>query len=157
MKQGTLWELAESERSKIVNYLCTFKHGREWAKDVSADAILKAYQYRHTIRDLNFAKSWLWSVCVNYARTYHVKSKPEVLTSEIYTGVEKSPTIGIDAEYILKAIESLPRKQRDTFKMHEFDGHTFKEISYLIGSPYDTVKANYRHALLKLRKLVKNG
>ena len=53
---------------------------------------------------------------------------------------------------MLKAeIETLPEKQRQAISLRVFEDLSFREIAEIMDCPYDTAKANYRHALLKLK------
>ena len=49
-------------------------------------------------------------------------------------------------------VEKLPEKQRIALTLRVFEDLSFKEIAAIMECPYDTAKANYRHALLKLRE-----
>ena len=49
-------------------------------------------------------------------------------------------------------IDRLPEKQRMALTLRIFEDMSFKEIAEIMACPYDTAKANYRHALLKLRE-----
>jgi RNA polymerase sigma-70 factor, ECF subfamily len=49
-------------------------------------------------------------------------------------------------------IDKLPEKQRIALTLRIFEDLSFKEIAEIMKCPYDTAKANYRHALLKLRE-----
>ena len=53
-----------------------------------------------------------------------------------------------------KQIELLPEKQRLTLEM-KLGGLNFKEIAQEMDCAYDTAKANYRHAVLKIRAQLK--
>ena len=46
-----------------------------------------------------------------------------------------------------------PERQRVAITLRVFEDLSFKEIAQIMSCPYDTAKANYRHALLKLREI----
>jgi RNA polymerase sigma-70 factor (ECF subfamily) len=54
-------------------------------------------------------------------------------------------------EMLKSEIDGLPEKQKQAISLRVFDDLSFKEISEIMDCPYDTAKANYRHALLKLK------
>jgi RNA polymerase sigma-70 factor (ECF subfamily) len=58
-------------------------------------------------------------------------------------------------EKIEKALQKLPVKQREVFIMRNFDELSYEEISTITGKSVGTLKANYFHALNKIKELVK--
>ena len=52
-------------------------------------------------------------------------------------------------------VDGLPEKQRQTLELRVFQDMSFKEVAELMDCPYDTAKANYRHAMLKLKEYFK--
>ena len=49
-------------------------------------------------------------------------------------------------------IEKLPFKQKTALILRVYEDLSFAEIATIMQCPYDTAKANYRHALLKLKE-----
>jgi RNA polymerase sigma-70 factor (ECF subfamily) len=58
-------------------------------------------------------------------------------------------------EKIENALQRLPVKQREVFIMRNFDELNYEEISTITGKSVGTLKANYFHALNKIKELVK--
>jgi RNA polymerase sigma-70 factor (ECF subfamily) len=58
-------------------------------------------------------------------------------------------------EKIENALQRLPVKQREVFIMRNFDELSYEEISTITGKSVGTLKANYFHALNKIKELVK--
>ena len=56
-----------------------------------------------------------------------------------------------------QALEALTQDQRETLRLHFFDGYTFSEIAEKLGQSYASVRHHYYRGLEKLRKrLVRN-
>lgn len=53
---------------------------------------------------------------------------------------------------LMDRMNELPKKQKDACYYRLFLGMSFVDIAELLGQPYDTVKANFRHGFLKLNK-----
>jgi RNA polymerase sigma-70 factor (ECF subfamily) len=51
-----------------------------------------------------------------------------------------------------KVLESLSEDQRETLRLHFFDGYTLMEIGQKLGQPHGNVRHHYYRALDKLRK-----
>lgn len=68
-------------------------------------------------------------------------------------GEVESRMIALDVRGILqREIDKLPERQKLALSLRIFDDLSFKEIAEIMSCPYDTAKANYRHALLKLKE-----
>jgi RNA polymerase sigma-70 factor (ECF subfamily) len=48
-------------------------------------------------------------------------------------------------------IDSLPVRQRTALVLRIYEDLSFKEIAEIMECPYDTAKANFRHAIQKLK------
>jgi RNA polymerase sigma-70 factor (ECF subfamily) len=51
-----------------------------------------------------------------------------------------------------KVLESLSEEQRETLRLHFFDGYTLLEISQKLGQPLGNVRHHYYRGLDRLRK-----
>lgn len=51
-----------------------------------------------------------------------------------------------------KVLKSLSEDQRETLRLHFFDGYTFAEISQRVGQPLENVRHHYYRGLDKLRR-----
>lgn len=56
-----------------------------------------------------------------------------------------------------KALEDLPRAQREAFLLHEEAGLTAREIAAVTGSEPEAVKSRLRYAVAKLKAVVDDG
>jgi RNA polymerase sigma-70 factor (ECF subfamily) len=53
-----------------------------------------------------------------------------------------------------KVVEDLTPDQRETFRLHFFEGYTFAEIAEKLGQPYGNVRNHHYRGLEKLRKIL---
>jgi RNA polymerase sigma-70 factor (ECF subfamily) len=53
---------------------------------------------------------------------------------------------------LAKVLRSLSEDQRETLRLHFFDGYTFSEISQRTGQPLENVRHHYYRGLEKLRR-----
>jgi len=75
-----------------------------------------------------------------------------------------SPDAGPDAVYarkvlveeLARALEELPRAQREVFLAHEVEGESFRDISARTGVNVNTLLARKRYAVLHLRARLRN-
>lgn len=50
------------------------------------------------------------------------------------------------------AVEELPERQREVVKLRVYENLKFTEVADVLACPYNTAKANYRHAVENLKK-----
>ena len=66
---------------------------------------------------------------------------------------EKSLVHRAVGEILNTEVEKLPFKQKTALVLRVYEDMSFSEIAEVMECPYDTAKANYRHALLKLKEV----
>ena len=126
------------------------------AQDVVQESFFKAYQKLSSFEGRSAFKSWIFQIALNTAKNR--------LRGRSYESVDLEKTVLADAcdiegemmnadlkQMIQVEIEKLPTKQRTALQLRIFEDLSFAEIAEVMACPYDTAKANYRHALMKLR------
>lgn len=101
-------------------------------------------------------KSWLFQITVNTARNKLRENRHNMTDiDDVHLAVgavaETSMVGSVVADLLAEEIEKLPFKQRTALVLRVYEDLSFKEIAEIMECPYDTAKANYRHALLKLK------
>lgn len=127
------------------------------AEDIVQETFIKAYEKMALFEGRSSFKSWLYQVGLNTAKNRFRSRPQEEFTTDIVqggvdAGAERDLVKG-DVSRILRAqVDLLPERQRIAITLRVFEDLSFKEIAQIMNCPYDTAKANYRHALLKLRE-----
>lgn len=126
------------------------------AEDVVQESFIKAYQKLHTFEGRASFKSWMFQITLNTAKNKLRGRRHDSLDAdELQIPVEAVSESGMVQADLKKAIrtevDKLPAKQRMALSLRIFDDMSFAEIADVMQCPYDTAKANYRHALMKLR------
>jgi RNA polymerase sigma-70 factor, ECF subfamily len=127
------------------------------AEDIVQDSFIKAYKRLHLFEGRSSLRSWLYQIALNTTRNRFRKHSRETIGTEgMDIGVEgemENRMIALDVRGILQTeIEKLPARQKTALELRIFEDLSFKEIAEIMACPYDTAKANYRHALLKLKE-----
>lgn len=77
------------------------------------------------------------------------------IPEDIYPGTEIDAAIAQErSEYVKKALEQIPGKQREAIEMIFFEGYTQNEISEKLKLPLGTVKTRCRQGMMKLQNLL---
>ncbi len=126
------------------------------AEDIVQEAFIKAFRRISIFEGRASFRSWLYQIALNTARNRFRKRSRETLTDEpadqaVESQVEQG-MIALDVRSVLQQeIAKLPERQKMALTLRIFEDLSFKEIAEIMTCPYDTAKANYRHAILKLK------
>lgn len=133
-------------------------HGR--TDDVVQESFVKAYRSIHTFRGDSSFKSWVMRIAINTAKNALRASdhRPTLDIQELQIAVHHRDFLNLErgetAELLKLAIEKLPARQRQALELRIYEDMSFKDIALAMNSPFDTAKANFRHAVLNLRKVL---
>jgi RNA polymerase sigma-70 factor, ECF subfamily len=139
-----------------------YMHDHGGADDVTQDTFMKAYSALESFRGESSFKSWLIRIAGNTAlnairasgqgkRQYVDVNDVDIVSKNTgYTDMERGQT----ALMLKKAILGLPDKQRQALELRIFEDLSFNEVAEIMGSPFDTAKANFRHAIMNLKKIL---
>jgi RNA polymerase sigma-70 factor (ECF subfamily) len=127
------------------------------AEDIVQETFIKAYEKMNMFEGRSSFKSWLYQVGLNTAKNRFRSRPPEEFSTDVLQGgvsaSSESDLVKGDVARSLRAqVDLLPERQRVAITLRVFEDLSFKEIAQIMNCPYDTAKANYRHALLKLRE-----
>ncbi|OQW48444.1 MAG: hypothetical protein A4S09_04505 [Proteobacteria bacterium SG_bin7] len=131
----------------------------ETAEDVVQETFLKTYQKLHLFEGRAAFKSWLFQISINTAKNKLRGKRHEALDiSKVNIAVSpeaESDLEGVDLKEALnQAIDELPERQKMALVLRVYEDLSFKEVAQIMECPYDTAKANYRHALIKLKSRI---
>ena len=158
---GAFSLLVQRHQQAMVRVALRLTRDMEMAEDVVQESFLKAYQKLGSFEGRASFKSWLYQITMNTAKN-RLRSLPResVNVDDLQIAVNGNVDEGLEdgdvREQIQAEIEKLPERQRLALTLRIFDDLSFKEIAEIMGCPYDTAKANYRHALLKLKDRFEN-
>ena len=130
------------------------------ADDVVQDSFVKAFNAIGSFRGESSFKSWLFRIVSNTAknalRSRHERNRAAFEEEDLgsvhgdFSGLERAQT----SEILRVAIQRLPERQREALELRIFEDMSFKEVAEVMDSPFDTAKANFRHAVLNLKKIL---
>lgn len=150
-------ELVVRHQRSLLRLTLRFTREQSLAEDIVQESFLKAYQKLDLFEARASFKSWLYQIAMNTAKNKFRERGLDLMNIEdTQLGVDPGAEQGMVKADIQQAlrneIEKLPEKQRIALTLRIFEDMSFKEIAEIMACPYDTAKANYRHALLKLRE-----
>jgi RNA polymerase sigma-70 factor (ECF subfamily) len=129
--------------------------------DIVQDSFVKAYKNIQSFEERSSFKSWLYSIAINTAKNTLRASalRNNIDYEKVILQTPSRSSDNIEQQELQTAlaeeIEKLPSKQKLALTLRIFDELPFKEIADIMNCPYDTAKANFRHAINSLRKQTK--
>lgn len=156
----TLTKQIETNYGFVFNQVMRFTRGdRALAEDVTQEAAFHVIKKIHTLRDPENFRAWFAAIALNIARNDFRRSKWRVYDTLESVPPKPAPK-DFEAEYFAREmlarlapiVATLPPKQHQAFELRVVEGLSFLDVAEIMNCPYDTAKANCRHALHKLRR-----
>ncbi|MDD7438863.1 MAG: RNA polymerase sigma factor [Bacteroidales bacterium] len=127
--------------------------------DVLQNTFIKIWKNIDGFKGDSKLSTWMYTIATNEALSHLRREKAsrklpisteeydlaEMLTSDPYFDGDEA-----EAKF-MAAIEELPEKQKITFELRYFQDLSYKEISEITNTSEGALKANYHHAVKKLR------
>ncbi len=133
--------------------------------DLLQEVMLKVHRSLGSFREDAQFKTWIYRIAVNRAisflRRRRVRSlfRERVLRERAAGAAEPpgSDTLELlieaqERQRVAQAIERLPARQRATVHLRIVEGETYAAIAEIMGCSVGTAKANFHHAVKRLRK-----
>lgn len=140
-----------------------FSH--EDANDLLQNTFVKAWLNIDYFRGDAKMSTWLYRIAFNECLTFLNKQRAnnqisiDEINAEMIGKLESDPYFDGDAtqKAFLKAIQSLPEKQRIVFNLKYFKEMKYEEISEILGTSIGGLKASYHHAIKKIEAFIEKN
>ena len=157
-------ELVRRYRRAIWHLALRYLRDRHEAEDVAQRAFVRAFEkIVHFRGDASF-RTWLYRITVNLSLNHlrdHAREKPRPIDEDALTvagpdtaGGDATPDAQRRARRLRESIEQLPPKQRLVMELRVFEELPFREVAAVAECSEDSAKANFHHALKRLRELM---
>lgn len=132
----------------------------EDADDALQNTFIKAWSKLDDFRGEANIGTWLHRIAVNEALNLIRKEKryagSDIDVSELPHAFADEYFDGDEVEQMLRdAMETLPEAQRAVFALKYYEDKQYKEISQILGTSEGGLKANYHHAVEKIKQFFK--
>ncbi|MES2801469.1 MAG: sigma-70 family RNA polymerase sigma factor [Bdellovibrionota bacterium] len=157
-QRSSFSELVKRHQKGLLRLSMRFVRDLDIAQDVVQESFIKTFEKLNSFEGRSSFKSWLYQITVNTARNKLREDRYDFSDIEdVQLGVEpqaeKSLVHRAVGEILNAEVEKLPFKQKTALVLRVYEDMSFSEIAEVMECPYDTAKANYRHALLKLKEV----
>lgn len=116
-------------------------------RDAMQEAVLRAWEKRHTLRQEQYFATWLTRILINECRRMLRRRRPLVSLEEIPEQAVLPPDPALSI-----ALQQLPEKLRLPLVMHEREGMRYEEIARALHVPQTTIVGRIHRAKEQLRK-----
>lgn len=132
----------------------------EDADEVAQEAFVRAYRGLRRFRGSSSFKTWLYRIVVNLSINRRNKTRRErertVPLEDVRTGIAPTAPREVLASQrqakVRRAVSRLPARQRETLVLRLHKEMKFAEIAQVMNCSVGTAKANFFHAVVKLKK-----
>ena len=130
------------------------------AADLAQRTFVQAFLHHQAFKRESSFRTWLYQICMNLCRnairdrarrTHEDVHELELADSQDIlaevAGAEQKDRLG-------HAIRALPTRQREALVLRVYHNHAFAEIGTIMSCSEGTAKANYHHAVDRLRRVL---
>lgn len=126
-------------------------HNRQDAEDAVSEAVLIAYEKRHTLRDPNRFKPWIMQITANEARKIYGKNKRIMPVEDMETYM---PVFRDDNHELWDVVMQLEPAHREVIMLYFYERFSIREIGRILRVPEGTVKSRLSRAKKALRGMM---
>jgi RNA polymerase sigma factor (sigma-70 family) len=158
LEQNRLAQKTLYDRYSAAMYTAAYRITGDFdlASDVLQEAFVKVFRHLSGFRRESTLGAWIKTIVVRTALS-KIKREPNFLD------LEQAPSDlrvdwghRLDAEYLEKAIQSLPTGYRTVFVLIEVEGYSHQEVADLLGITVGTSKSQLFYAKKKLRDMLQH-
>lgn len=137
-----------SNYEKYYRFAYSYVHNEADALDIVQEAAYKAIYKSDTLKNTEYAGSWIYRILVNEANEFLRKKKRLCPTAEIQEDSSEDAYRDFDLE---EAIEKLDPEDRTIVTLRYFEDMELSKIAWIMDENINTVKSRLYRALKKLR------
>ncbi len=176
IQNESIRQTVEKERRRLLEFIRRRVPTQEDAEDVLQDVFYELVNTYRLMKPVEQMARWMFTVARNKITDRYRKKKPDSLEehfavragddgdrldiSDFLPGNMNSPETEMMRTAIMagleKALDELPKEQRDVFIMHEIEDKSFQEIEQITGANVNTLLSRKRYAVLFLRARLQN-
>lgn len=158
-------KIVSLHRERLYGVIRSFTNDHDDTDDLLQETFVKAYEHLDQFRGDSSLYTWLCRIAINQSITYQRKKK---LRNFINLDNLSIPLISKQSdpqqkmqetelkELIQQAVEQLSEKQKTVFNLRFYDELSHAEIAKITGNSVGTIKANFFHAIQKVKMYLDN-
>lgn len=146
--------LIESNQERYYKIAFSYVKNREDALDIVHNAIVKALQSFHTLRNPAYAQTWFYRILINESISFLRKNKNVIPLEDLQTPPSAGTLTDIHRdEYIdlYAALDKLAPEMKTVVVLRFFEDMKYEEIAEITSTNRNTIKSRLHRALKHLK------
>ncbi|MBT5058847.1 MAG: sigma-70 family RNA polymerase sigma factor [Gemmatimonadetes bacterium] len=160
-------EVVRRHHERLIQFVFRLVNDRDDAADVAQDTFIKAHRRFGDFRGEAGLFTWLYRIAYNESISLlrrrklrgYLRLGSDGRVDQVWDpalAIEDDPSAELESQQVqqqvAEAVASLPPRQRAIFSMRHYEELSHAEIARVIGRSEGAVRANYFHAIRKLRQ-----
>jgi RNA polymerase sigma-70 factor (ECF subfamily) len=168
--EKTFREFVDKYQHMVINVSNNFVHNKDDAMDIAQEVFIRVYDSVDAFREQSRLSTWLYKIAVNKSLNYiRDKKRRNIFTSLdlIFENKNHNPVDNMadDQEisqekmesderknFLIKAIDELPKKQKTALTLNKFEDLSYKEIAAIMDISVTETGVLINRAKNKLQK-----
>jgi RNA polymerase sigma-70 factor (ECF subfamily) len=153
-------ELVKRHQRTIYDLAYRMLENHADAADLAQKTFVQAFLHIGSFRRESSLRTWLFQIGLNLCRNAirdrarmtheNVEDLPLAAPQDIFKTAAEAEA----RDRLSSAIRTLPERQREALVLRVYHNHAFAEIGAIMSCSEGTAKANYHHAVNKLRRVL---
>ncbi|ADY52081.1 RNA polymerase, sigma-24 subunit, ECF subfamily [Pseudopedobacter saltans DSM 12145] len=144
----------------ILSFIKKYVHSSDLAKDLTQEVFVKIWEKREKLAEVKSFRSYLYTIAKNHTlNTLKKASRSQEVMGEIveayFVGNNTTEERLLDKEYLYylnKALEELPERSKEIFRLCREQKKTYEEVASIMGISKNAVKNHMVFSMKHLRK-----
>lgn len=149
----------QRHRDRLYRLAFSWCHDAMLADDITQDALSKAMQKVHQLKDENLFDAWMFAILNNQWREYLRKSRPCEDIDELIFADHRTPEYWHHREQVVdgvkNAIAGLPLGQRQVVTLVDIESMSYLSVAETLDIPVGTVMSRLNRARKALQTKIK--
>ncbi|WP_353136540.1 RNA polymerase sigma-70 factor [Pseudopedobacter sp.] len=146
----------------ILSFIQKYVHSNDMAKDLTQEVFVKIWECREKLTEVKSFKAYLYAVAKNHTLNALKKaSRSQEIMGEIvdayFIGTNTTEEKILDKEYLYylnKAIDQLPDRSKEIFKLCREQKKSYEEVASVMGISKNAVKNHMVFSMKQLRHTI---
>lgn len=148
----------EPIHGRFIRYCSSVSYGILETEDLAQEAIMATLQNYDRINDKNKLLNYMIGIVRNLVKNQKRRKKFQAhweddLLNQLESATQNAE-VALDIHFLLKAMDSLPAKQKEAILLFEVSGFSMKEISQIQDSSLSATKTRISRGRKQLKELL---
>jgi len=151
-KPDVFWQLVEEHRAGLWRFALGLTRSREEARDLLSETVLAAHRSFPKLREREAFQKSLMTIAIRiYRRQRWRRRIYRDVTEPTEMAAEHNSESSYDLDLLMRALDTLPERQREAVLLFEISGLSIEEIRTVQGGTLSGVKARLKRGREALR------